>query len=643
STYDNLVKNIMAFFGYTGNLAVAISNPIITPIWGEPGVNTDDVFFIKSHYGSSPALIKGINAALTEDVTANTAAYTNVPAGLHHASRICVGNGELFVGSYDSGTYKFEIYRLDADGTGSPVAYYPTLADDAAKWYDPDYLDGSAFVSIDSKPRLVAGHLGDIVAYVAVNPANSTTKDAVVLTDFQTSNLDDETIEPKCYQPTWSPDGDKVVFVYRPPTPLETPAKSGIYVLTGVKAVIGGGSVYTSIDDARIIEIYATGKHPAWAPSFSQNGDVVSFSVDTADTFNNRSFALLGHPDSTDTFNDVMTDVTFDIYVKDIVTADVYFASQAASGLSSQAFLRWAPEGGDKILNSQMIPRSNGSSGFALTTFSDINNEYGGFTTRSGSLMSTRSDFSGSVLSIPGEPTDYGYEDMKVSPVSKIIEIPESYVHFGAARDFKTIPSGYTFPENSLIELKFRKASISAFDMDDYSLELFYISDRGDKRLVKATILESPDGLYLTAYAKVTDQGTYAVLAVPKASLFDDLTQARVFPNPARFGTVEGSTNIDRVVVDKLPDTLSEINIYNIAGEKVATMGEGVEFVAQADVAASALLPGAFMTNVQNAGGAAAVWEFTNDDGNAVASGVYFIVMTTEDGETVYKKVALVK
>ncbi|MCK5224447.1 T9SS type A sorting domain-containing protein, partial [Candidatus Calescamantes bacterium] len=126
------------------------------------------------------------------------------------------------------------------------------------------------------------------------------------------------------------------------------------------------------------------------------------------------------------------------------------------------------------------------------------------------------------------------------------------------------------------------------------------------------------------------------VLAVPKASLFDNFDEVRIFPNPAI-----ASVDIDRIIVDKLQDDITEVNIYNIAGEKVATMDEGVDFYDQTTISGMTL-PGDYNTAVDKTG-AVVSWMLTNDDGNAVASGVYFIVMTTEGGDTIYKKVALVK
>ncbi len=140
----------------------------------------------------------------------------------------------------------------------------------------------------------------------------------------------------------------------------------------------------------------------------------------------------------------------------------------------------------------------------------------------------------------------------------------------------------------------------------------------------------------MAAFATIEKQGIYVVLAVPKASVYDNFDKVRVFPNPAIT-----SVDIDRVIVDKLPDDITGINIYNIAGEKVATMDEGVDFYDQTAISGMTL-PGDYNTAVDKTG-AVVSWMLMNDDGNAVASGVYFIVMTMEDGETVYKKVALVK
>ncbi|MCK5598000.1 hypothetical protein KAI78_00065 [bacterium] len=627
STFDNYVRAIMEFFGYGGVATVTETAPIQNPIWGYPGANPDDAFYVKSHYGSSPAIVKAANAALYGDVTLTT--FTNVSANLHHSSQIAVGPNNIYYAQSD-GT-DIEIYKVPTDDSTPGAAYYPhgfVASPDVTTWYDPDYIDGAVFA--DGKARIVACHAGELVVYVAESPSNATTLDAERLTNFQTDQSDSSTLEPKCFNPKWSPDGDSIVFVYRPAG--SGVQKSGVYVMSGIIAEIDDGPLVANwaldLDDSRITEVYQTGVHPAWSPSFSQNGDVVSFNVDMNDTFNNVTYA--GLTGAGTTFAEVMDGVNFDVYAREWTDPESIFPSQAAAGDASQAFVKWAPEGGDKLLYSVYNPETLVTT---LQVFSDVDNVYGGWSTKAGDYGDKWEDHSGTSVKIKGEISEYGYKDLSIKSVTRKIAIPEGNKYFGASRQIYTEPQDGFLPEGTELELTFRKAYVEG--LDNYRLQLYYVASNG-LEAIDSNILEIEENVTMAAFATIEKQGVYVVLAVPKASLFDNFDEVRIFPNPAI-----ASVDIDRIIVDKLQDDITEVNIYNIAGEKVATMDEGVDFYDQTTISGMTL-PGDYNTAVDKTG-AVVSWMLTNDDGNAVASGVYFIVMTTEGGDTIYKKVALVK
>ncbi len=631
STYTNLIKNIMIFFGYGGNVGLeVIKNTILNPVWNPNGV---DGYYIYSYYGSNPALYKINNLAYSEKD--NIYQYTNVDLGLHHGSNITTDGTNVYYGRYDEGPNHMEIYKVPEDDSAAAVANYPVGAGTgvpwAKKWYDPDYINGAVFA--DGKPRIAASHVGEIVTYL-VNSAEANdpnTLDIVRLTGFQGSVENNDTIEPKCYQPKWAPDGDSVVFVYRPATPGGTAAKSGIYIITDVLhtiAISNATQQYwaTSLSDSRIKEIYKYGRHPTWSPSFSQDGSIVAFTVDVTDKFDNHDFITNAKSGIENT--------NFDIYKKTVAKVGYPEDMILSASDKGEAFTKWATEGGDKLCQVTYKYIDSNTFVFRLNSFSDDSNTYGGWTNKAGESGLKVTDHAKTSLEIKGDITEYGFKTIKILPVQKKFEIPNGYKYFGASRTIVTEPRGTVIPNGANLKLHFTKGAMYNVDPDKERLGLYYVNnDKLEK--VNANIALCENGYEGYAYANITKQGDYVICALPKASAYADFTKVRVFPNPVRVGKVQGGTIVEGVVLDRLPDKITEINIYNIAGEKVATLD---------DDAVTCYEP-ALNTHYPNidGSGVSVYWDLNNCDGEKVASGIYIVILKAEGIDPIYKKIAVIK
>ena len=388
--------------------------------------------------------------------------------------------------------------------------------------------------------------------------------------------------------------------------------------------------------DSRITEVFPNNIAPAWSPSFSQDGSIVTFTKDESGLFNNYEYANLSYggvpgPD-TDEYLVFMSDKNFDMYRRNWADDTEYFASKVTSS-NLQAFMKWAPEGGDKMVNSiyeNLVNR------FKMNIFTDFDNNISGDTNKAGETMTKFADHSGSSIAVPGDPAEYGYKKLRVEPVMKKIPSPEGYKYFGASRIVISDPRNSIFPDGTQLTLSYRRSSISGIDMDNYKLALYYVKN-GKLEKVDAQFVNNDSHGY--AFAEVSKQGTYTVLAIPKASAFENLDSLRVWPNPFVPSELEKDGVTTPVLVfDRLPDTIEDITVYNVAGEKVANVDD--DSITYVNEGTTLALDAAYTYDVT---GAAAKWDLTNSDTSEIASGVYIVVFTMEDGTTEFKKVAVIK
>ena len=630
STFKNVVRNIMTWFGFGGEAPLTSQYPILSPEWGEPSVAPNNIYYIRSHYGSNIALMVAPNAGIDEKSTPS--AFTHVSSNIHHASNITIGGNYIYYGNYNAGENGLEIYRVPEDDSAAATAYYPHLSDghDVVRWHDPDYIAGGVFA--DGKPRIICGHNGDLVAYVANDdPTTVPALEAVRLTSFPTDPQTGSEANTWVYQPKWSPDGDSVIFVLRPPTAKTAVAKTGIYIINGIKDIIAGNTgMVTSLTDSRVTTVQKYGQYVCWSPSFSGDGSTVVFARDENDAFNNWNYANLGGS-YTGTFFNVMDGTNFAIYKRDMTDSNIHFASKVSGGTNIQAFLEWAKEGGDKVVNSNYNPATKQ---FTLNIQSDFTNTTDTTKNRDGEIVNEVKDRSNASIYYKGDLAEYALRSIRIEPVMKRIYIPTGYKYFGASRLIVTDPIIPNLPNNTEIKLGFNKTSVAGIDLNNYKFNLYYIDNKGKMTQIPSTVLRNDYTYYL--YGRASKPGTYAVLAAPKASIFSDLSKVRVFPSLIKNGKDDSGDAATYIAIDKLPDNVSEINVYNIAGERVAAIGNGVIF-AKTDEADVIDYANAVHT------GAEAKWNLTNENGKEIASGLYIIVIKLDNGKSIYRKVAVVR
>ena len=498
---------------------------------------------------------------------------------------------------------------------------------------DPDYSDGT-FQS-DGKSRIVCSAGGDIWTYEPNNHSDPNSN-MLRITDLSDPNTTYAVVD-KLYEPKWSEDGNMIAFVLRWADNSSYPGDGDVYVINNVQNIINKSRQPISSWSDGDLYVIADSTSPEWSPSFSMNNSMVSYDVDYNNYFNNVDF--WNNPDNE------FLNCDFDAYKENSL------GSGSASVIEARGFneglIKWAPAGGDVFA---YITRTTDGA-YHLSTFND--SSIGGFTQKkfkSTEPVYTLHDNSGAFVKIPTEMFSQYAGDLKIVVPTYIPENGNNILPIGEYRSF-SINNEYAETEsnNISITIPFTRAEIRNIKNIN-GLALYYRdknSNTWDKVNSTITVQKNRNG-YISA--NVNKLGTFGVFFDNKykgtATSITDLEKIRIVPNPLIINDGKSETgSLDNgIIFDSLPDDLKSVNIYDVAGEKVAhwTSAKGDKVMVYKKSPDAPSYISSYYPSLA-VDGAVIRWIVKNDQYKNIVSGIYFAVFKDDKGNKNIKKVAIIK
>ncbi|MCK4665767.1 hypothetical protein KAU33_03410, partial [Candidatus Dependentiae bacterium] len=510
---------------------------------------------------------------------------------------------------------------------GNSIIFQPNNAGTfgLGSFIDPDISPATS--QFDGKERVVVSAGGDLYAY---EPYNSTESNSGII---QITALSDpiqtyETVD-KLYQPRWSEDGNKIVFIKRWPGDGSTVRESNVYVIENISNIIQTETPIANWGSTTLISAFA---NPDWSPSFSLDGEFISFLSDYNFEFNNVDFWTA--PDASIAVAD------FDAYIRDSSAGAPIEVIEERN--FNEGFMRWAPAGGDKFI---LIDRySDTNKTYHLISFCD--SSVGGFTTKKYDPKSTTYtlyDKARTSITVPISIFSEFQGDLMISVPEYIPDLKNcKYKFVGEFREFSIGGKTPSFDiDEILIIIHYTQSEIRG--IKENNLIICKWNPRKNKWIKQNSTVETDgdgkngnnntDGGFVIA--KTNSLGIFGIFVnekkITKGPL-DTLDQVRVFPNPYK---VADDVNGLGVIIDKLPDNIDTVKIYNIAGDIILDSEDsGLTFYKAIDVPAELL--------AVNAAGGVLQWKLVNNSDKRVASGIYLINIKTTSGKVKVFKIAVI-
>ncbi len=508
----------------------------------------------------------------------------------------------------------------------------PVSTTDWGNWLDPDWYDFNPGTP-DRGDSIAVSIDGDLWVFDPYSTAPD--KGTKALTDFSlyTDTNESTSLRDKLLQPKWSPDGTKITFVRDYPASN----RSDIYILADVQAVLASGTPVVSWSSSDLVAVTGTNL-PSWCPSWTINGDVISYIEDAASRFDN-ALLWVSAPDI------VLADTNFDIFMRNVTgTFTNTPAALIANNPFNEAFAVLAPSGGDKMSYVSMT-HGISSDTYALSLLSV---QVGGSVSGIGGILH---DNSGTYVDVPEGALA---SDVEITINAPITDPPSdsngsNLISMGEVREFYADGGGITFEKPVTMTINYTAAVDNSGNgvnstADEENLKIWYYNNGAWEQIGGKVIT----GGAINNGGSITIQtdhfSTYGIFMLKKAPAKSG--EFRIVPNPYRpsdgnSGTGSASGGI---MIDRLSDSVERISIYNIAGELVADWNEGtglaLEYLPSTEDQ-SVLLHSDY-SGLAYEGGLAR-WDVKNDDLESVASGIYIIVVKDAAGEETFKKLAVIK
>ena len=448
--------------------------------------------------------------------------------------------------------------------------------------------------------------------------AGSTFKNLVQVTNLPTSNTKTDGL----FEPKWSPDGRRLAVVYKDSS---SATLSDIYVIANVDSIVqktlespnysfglsaqqfdydtevGTNAVNDLADMTKITP--AGNTFPAWTPSWSTDGTQVAYSHDQANAFDQDTFSTSPKTSVSST----------NFYVKlrnsdgtgpDSTLIGLTDANNAFPTMSNngQRFGYFQAATTGPFLQKQKVLYLQTTGKFSPPATPKV-------LTRQNVVIWKLADYAYSSMEFPQtavlRPTTFYIQE----PQTVISESLEEGGRFsGVARTFG--PENVSFLEPAVITIHYTDGEL---------LEAGLVGDSGQEERLGMFVWNTIEARWQPVAnstvdvkrnlvsAPVTKLGTFGVFyQTPGAGQL--FSQVMVYPNPFRPNS--GSTNDGDygtgVIFDLVPTGLSRLDVFNIAGEWVASIGSA---------AFEVLSP----TQIR--------WRVTNDNNMRVASGIYIYIM----------------
>ena len=379
--------------------------------------------------------------------------------------------------------------------------------------------------------------------------------------------------------------------------------------------------------------------NPKWTPSFSvgnnENGTIISYIEDVTGTFDNSTFNTMPYTQ----VNTALAATNFDVYMtqwddpKDGTDdTDVNYARQIISNNPyNEAFMQWAPAGGDKI--TYVTRQSDNKYRISVVPIT-VNATVG----PAGGLL-----FDNGFTSVD-VPADALSSDtvLSVNPPSDppAVEDPRM-LETGEVREFYADDAGITFSEPVTMVIHYADADQDGYVDSTTVYEMNLMVWYWDEDVTPPSWIQiggEVDPVANTLTIQTDHFSTYGIFGTKQPNNFK-LNEMRVYPNPYRPNdeVAETGTKEDGIIIDRLPDDVTEISIYNIVGDKVATL-DSIDYYqshALTELPYNIIYQG-------DLHGAVSIWKGKNDAGKRVASGVYIYLIKTESGDSKAGKFAII-
>ena len=616
-----LNTNILDYVGH--NLSATLSTgTFVAP--QDILTNTDPIFFPEwSHDGTKIAYIQydrttGISQIWVQNRD-GTGRYqvTNGDCNVFHASQISFSYNDNYIvfSALTPGNYT-QLRKVPSAG-GSSTPFEPPSSTNWGRWVDPHWT--SSVNQISGTEMVVCSISGDLWVF---DPATIETSDQSLeqLTTLTTSYTDTYAYSDKMLNPHWSPDNTKITFVRR--LAGTGVVDSDIYVLNNVQNIISSKTPVTSLSDANLILI-SQNNYPSWSPSISVDNTQISYVTDINNKFDNVSFWT--QPDN------VFASANFDsLYEKSDGT-------QGSPGVLennpyNEGFMKWAPAGGDQFV--YVFRKDDGSYGISV-----INHPVKAGFVKGGILkVSDYSLSSAEIESYTNIINDLSIESPLYIPGKS--NIPGHPI--GEYRLIKINSNPYFPYIMGNIKIHFMNSEIRNSDVK--YLKLFYYDELSNSwEMIPSSIGYDKLGGALTG--RVNNAGYYAISSLKATNTYDNFSAVRVYPNPFVPGDNDINTGNYKggVIIDKLPDNIKSINIYNISGEKISKINNGINFYSINDLNQINDVYGVNFSANSSEYGAVAIWNCKNSHNNIVSSGIYIVVIEDTSGDKCIKKLAIIK
>jgi len=602
-----------------------------------------NLFPVWNPTGTAVAYISNSNG-ICNIYTLDTSNTTNAPVQITdntenvlYFSQICWGDdGYLYYATYNSADNHAKLYRRLADGTGSPELLSTDTYND---WYDPDYCPAAQ--QPDGNPRVVVSIGGDLYVFDPNNlPVGGDNSGPKLIRLTQLSDEYDSTAS-RCLQPKWwwAPDSTsypdtgelKIAFVYE----SRTDNSSQIYVLNDVENIITTAiSENNTAPSNMVVDIYdfrltlishkpgqpnvPINNLPKWSPSWSlgnnENGGIISYVQDETGTFDN---AVFNNVASSTAVSDALQNTNFNTYMTNwddpVLTTDDndvnYIPQIIANNPYNEAFMNWAPAGGDKIT----YIAKNGDT-YTLSILPIQTNVNVGPT--GGVLF----DNSFTEVDVPANALT-GNTMLSVTPPNEVPSTTDPrMVETGEVREFYADGGGITFNEPVTMIIHYsdedQDGIVDGTDIRENDLKVWYYNTNytpAEWELIGGDV----DPVANTLTIQTNHFSTYGLFGY-KAKATTTLDTVRIFPNPVI------TKDNHQITFDQLPATFDKCVVYNIAGEVVKTFNTD-----DLDITTDPTNP-------------TVRWNLANDNGKNVASGLYILVIKVGK-DSKYYKFAIIK
>jgi hypothetical protein len=518
-----------------------------------------------------------------------------------------------------------QLYQIPKNGGGpfkkiSPSGAVEDSASQFGGWLDPDWALTTYVFENPEYPaglhRIVASLDGNIWVFEPRSTddgVGTTFKGLAQITNLPTASGKTDGL----FQPKWSPDRRSLAVVYKDSADATL---SDIYVISNVDSILQrtlesdnynrqsfdydtevGPHAVNDLGDMTKITIGGN-TLPAWTPSWSTDGTQVAYSQDQADAFNLDTFSsspstAIGATNFYVKMR-LSTGIGTDSTLVGQASANNAFPTMSNNG---QRFIYFQATTSGPFSQHQKVLRLQTTDKFEAAVSPKV-------LARMVADVWRLTDLGFSAIEIPVGLISNATTFSIFEPQLTASVLPSSARYIGVSRTFGPVETEFSDPVTLNVHYtdgELAEAGFVTVPEHENRLGLYYFNpDTETWASVENSRVDPAQNL---VSGTATRLGTFGIFYIAPA-VGQVFSQVMVYPNP--FKPNSGSTNDGDygtgVIFDLLPTNMDKLDIYNLAGEWVASKDNAIVFTGT---------PGQWR------------WLGTNDAGRRVASGIYLYVM----------------